>query len=461
MQVASSHHIKEFIETAEGNFFLVTGSLDIEVGFVGEGVFFSNGNLSVWEQRNEGLPSSSIYAETIAVDRNGRLYLGVADTYTTGAAGLFISDNDGLHWQHVPLEVSDLGALRVERLLTINITPDDSVIVSSQGAVANFGYRLNIVKHRDEVAQSSPWRPLRVWNTNMWWMDQLLNRIYYSSKGNWYSSISGGISQGGTWMSDNRGVTWKQIARGLPLAITNRYEAQHFYETSLNQLLMIQLFDERMYVLAGTIGDFYTVSGQVRDITGKGINEVVVYGLEGAVFTDQQGKFALDVRAGSSGHLSFVKDKYEFVPDRIVIDDLHEDTTNIQVIALQQGLHLVFGNISTASGEPISNIRIDGLGDSVLTDLNGNFAYQLPPGWSGIIKPVSEEYEFLPAQLEINNLQYDSVSLNFMTSMVTEAEELAVPVVTVFPNPSFDGKFKLSISRSEPVVVSLLLRTAQ
>jgi photosystem II stability/assembly factor-like uncharacterized protein len=98
--LATVYPVVQIVENPAGDLFAITGALDIELGYVGDGVFYSADRGVNWTARNSGL---GIYksCERIAVDKNGRLYLGAADEYSTGAGGLFVSDNDGLFWEHV------------------------------------------------------------------------------------------------------------------------------------------------------------------------------------------------------------------------------------------------------------------------------------------------------------------------------------------------------------------------
>jgi hypothetical protein len=62
-------------------------------------------------------------------------------------------------------------------------------------------------------------------------------------------------------------------------------------------------------------------------------------------------------------------------------------------------------------------VRIDGLPSLVTTDRLGNFMVQLPAGWSRSITPVSEGYEFVPAQWQIQDLLHDELSSNSMRNL--------------------------------------------
>lgn len=445
--------VKKFAETQQGEFFFITGISD-QRGYVGDGVFFNNGDLRQWEKRNNGLPSSIRYCESIAIDRMGRIYLGTWDEYVTGVGGLFVSDDNGLQWHHIVMEIENLGSVRIENLWSINITPDDSVIVSSNGGVTNFGYSLNVIKHRDDVLKPSAWKPLRVWGTNMWWQDQLLNEIHFSKKGSWYCSVSGTQLQGGSYISTDKGKTWVRSNAGLAAAVSDRYEQQFFYETTDGRIVMVQYLDAQIYVNAEPLIE-YTVSGSIKDAKGRPITDVTVHVVGANVLTDVNGNFILHLPENSTGSLSFSKTDYTFSPDHIVIDQLESDITNIEILAEYTGTFTVRGSVRTLSGLPLVDIEIEGLPVSLKTDQEGDFFVQLPAGWSGSIVPVSDDYQFTPEQWQIQNLDEDNLLQQFHASVISAVPDENPFPIEVYPNPSANGGFTLSMRDAGDFLLSI------
>lgn len=454
VDLQSDYHVKGIVENSQGEFFAITGGMDPNEGYVGSGVLFSDGDLSTWETRNTGIPFPSPYGEIIAVDRQDRLYVGIADTYVTGSGGLYISDDKGLHWQQVPLKLPGHGAVRAENVISINITPDDSVIVSSSGVVLNYGYSANLVAHRNQVANGNSWRQLRM-GSSLSWMDRLLNHIHYTSDGRWYVSLSGPEAIGGTYASDDHGATWIKKAKGLAVSPSGRYERQSYYEDSKGRLYMVQYLDERVYELAGVDRPEYTVGGFVKDTNGVGLEQVVVYGLGTAVFTDESGKFVLTVPETSSGILSFVRHRYTFSP-AIEIVDLKRDSTGIEVTATYMGEECtISGLVKMLSGVPLKDISINGADEMITTDEEGRFNFVVPAGWSGTIVPVQYTYQFQPAQWEIVNCQRDSYMQVFEAIPVTGISDGSRLDADVYPNPSFSGAFELRIRGEDDVMISI------
>lgn len=197
VSVTTSFPIVKLVENHNHEYFFIASGFTDEEGFVGDGVFFSNGDLLNWEKRNTGLPPNLLAAEQITLDKNGRIYIALPDENTTGNGGLYYSNNNGLSWQQSPLFVTDLGTIKVLNSSAISVTPEDSVVVSVNGTAVNISVRLNIVKHIKDIDKSSSWRPWRVRKIGNWWEDVNLNAIHFSQNGDWYSSFTSTVSTGG------------------------------------------------------------------------------------------------------------------------------------------------------------------------------------------------------------------------------------------------------------------------
>lgn len=240
----------QIIENNNGDLFAITGALTLQQGFVGDGVFFSDNQGLTWSQRNNGL---GIYAscEHIATDKNGRLYLTVADEYITGGGGLFISENNGLNWEHIPVNIDGRSIIdnhiNIGNTTGLSVLPNDSLYLSFSGVAVNVAVQMNIRKNIHDIRNTNFWQPIKISNSNIWWSDKVLNNIYCSKNGDRYSSNTNSINQGGTFFSKNNTNTWKRIDYGLGLDINNNRSSQFFAETSSGKIFMIQTLDERVY----------------------------------------------------------------------------------------------------------------------------------------------------------------------------------------------------------------------
>jgi hypothetical protein len=249
IQLNTVYPTTQIIENQQGGLFAITGVLDIKNGFVGDGVYYSDNEGLIWTQRNNGL---GIYksCERIAVDRNGRLYLAQADDYVSGNGGLFISENQGLLWEHIAFSMDGKNTVpdqvNIANTTGLSVSQDDSVYFSFYGTAVNALVRLNARKSIQDIRKNSFWDIFKVSNANYWWLDKSLNNIHFAKNGDRYSSHTNSITQGGTYFS-SKNSPWQLITYGLGLDVNGNRNTQYFSETSTGKVLMIQTLDERVY----------------------------------------------------------------------------------------------------------------------------------------------------------------------------------------------------------------------
>lgn len=246
----SDYPIVQYIENSSGTLFAITGELTVEDGFVGDGVFSSGDQGMTWQQRNIGLGIFTS-CERIAIDRYDRLYLAVADEFVSGNAGLFISDDHGLSWEHINLLIDGQGvfddAIKVGNTRGLTISPGDSINMSFTGTAVNVGVQLNVRKSIHDIYENTYWRVFSVFNSVSWWLDRPLQQIHYAQNGDWYSSTAGTLLSGATYFSQDQGQTWTHIDYGLGLNIFGGRSAQTFAEMPSGRIFMTQFLDERVY----------------------------------------------------------------------------------------------------------------------------------------------------------------------------------------------------------------------
>lgn len=245
-----NYPVTQFTVTPDGAAYAITGTTDIN-GYAGAGVYYSPDHGTHWLPRNNGL-GNYLSCNRIAADRNGRLYLTVADEFADGGGGLFISENNGLAWEHIDLTFDGDGVINDEVSVQygwgLNVSPQDTVYLSVDAVAVNVGVRLNLYKHIGEVRQNGHWRRMAVnKNSSSWWSDRLLNGIHFAKNGDFYSSISGSLNVGGTYFSKDGGMNWNQQKQGLGLDVFGEFNAQSFVEKSSGKVFMVQYFDERIY----------------------------------------------------------------------------------------------------------------------------------------------------------------------------------------------------------------------
>jgi len=248
--LAATQPVVEFVETPGGGLLAATGRVDLNLGFVGDGVFFSADNGLSWAARNNGL-GAGLYVNHLAADRNGRLYLSVADEEAWRQPGLFVSDNDGLSWRAVPIRINGRNAIDNDitayLVTSLAVSPQDTLLCSIDGAATNVGVRLNLKKGLADVDAPSYWQLSRTYATPMWWMDQLLHHVHFARNGDWYSSRQGSPALGGTMLSQDQGRTWRLVQQGLGLNQYGTHSPQQFAELSDGRIFMVQDFDQLVY----------------------------------------------------------------------------------------------------------------------------------------------------------------------------------------------------------------------
>lgn len=250
VSLSSAYPVLQFTENPQGHLFAITSALDTEKGYVGDGVFFSNDQGKTWTQRNSGLGNLKS-CERIASDKNGRIYLTVTDEHVSGNGGLFISDDNGLSWQHIDIRIDGKNAIsdeiKISNTTGLSVTPDDSLIISLSGIAVNTMVQLNLKKKIQSIADNSFWKPYNITNTNTWWDDRLMGNVYFAKNGDRYSSVAGSVSQGGTYLQKKGKNNWQRYDYGLGLDKYGARSFQYFTENTSGKVFMIQMLDERIY----------------------------------------------------------------------------------------------------------------------------------------------------------------------------------------------------------------------
>ncbi|MFN8298542.1 MAG: T9SS type A sorting domain-containing protein [Chitinophagales bacterium] len=245
----TNNPITKFIQLPNGHIIAGSGNVDLP-GYVGDGIFISSDEGTTWQQRNNGFGSYTA-CFGLTADKNSRIYAAMADDFSTGDAGLFYSDNEGQQWQHVNIYFDGQNAvndtLQVTQPTGLAVSPDDSLYFSFEGAAFNTSVRLNLVKHINDIADTSNWQRYQIKNTATWWNDAPLTSVHFAKNGDRYSSYASSMNTGGTFFSKAGTNNWERHAEGLGLDLFSNRGAQQFVETSEGKILMIALLDERIY----------------------------------------------------------------------------------------------------------------------------------------------------------------------------------------------------------------------
>ena len=413
VKVASDLPVTKIVEGKNRSLFFIASGFSNEAGFVGDGVFYSNGDLKTWIQRNNGLPAHLRSGEHLAADKNGRVYVTLADENTSGQGGLYFSDDEGLNWQQSHFLVKDLGTLKALDSFSISITPEDSVIVSVNGTVTNFSARLNLIKQIDEIPKDTPWQAMNVAGFTNWWEDLNLNTIHFAQNGDWYSSVSSSMSAGGSYVSKDRGFSWEKRTQGLGLSLTDRFEQNFHFESSQGKIFMVQLLDERVYFNNLSLLDPVVISGRISDDQGKPMAGVPIAAGNMGIGTDPEGGYSLTVPSGWSGTITPTLGNRRFSPESISLKSVQSATPTMDFVATYTGTYFISGYVKDISGQPVAQVLMDGFPQAVYTNELGFFLAEVPARWTGTITPALAGYEFSPSSIAVHEVNSNQIEKNF------------------------------------------------
>jgi hypothetical protein len=157
-----------------------------------------------------------------------------------------------------------------------------------------------------------------------------------------------------------------------------------------------------------------TLSGQVVDETGAGVEGVLVQGDNnaGSATTDAAGKFGLQVNYGWNGKLTFQKGGCTFNPSTKPFSAVATDVRNLTVAA--KTIMLTIADRIMAGTEPIAEVKITATpgGATTVTDTAGAYKIQVPYGWTGELKFAKDGFEFNPDTKMFTNVTDDLDALN-------------------------------------------------
>lgn len=412
--VGTIYPIRKIIENKDQTYFFIASGFTNEEGFVGDGVFYSGGDIKTWESRNTGLPTGLLAAEQLAVDKNGRVYVSLPDENTSGKGGLYFSDDMGMTWRQSALLVDNLGTIKVLNSFGISITPEDSVVVSVAGTNVNFSTRLNLVKHINDVSQDSPWKPWSVRKVGNWWDDLPLNEIHFAKNGDWYSSVSSSRSSGGSFYSTDKGMNWVKRTAGMGISQTDRFERNFHYESSAGKIFLVQLLDERVYYTNQSLLAPVIISGKVTDDQGKALTGVTIQAKNNIVRSNSNGEYEVVVPTGWSGRITPTLGNYEFSPAFESIQDAQNQTQNINFVGTYTGTYFISGKVSDVINQPIAQIPLSGFSEVVYTNDFGYYVGEVPARWTGTITPELTGYESNPGSMIYVDVRSDLVDQNFL-----------------------------------------------
>jgi|GEM_PF-576857 len=150
----------------------------------------------------------------------------------------------------------------------------------------------------------------------------------------------------------------------------------------------------------------FTISGNV------GLPGVVMRGFPGDVVSDEGGRYSVELMYGWAGAVRPDKPGYEFQPasrsyGKVTKGYSQEDYVPIALT------YVISGN----AGAP--GVMMRGLPRGPVTDPQGNYRVQVEHGWSGVVSPHKEGFEFTPPERT-----YDRIAANLSNENYAARERM-------------------------------------
>ncbi|UII23842.1 hypothetical protein [Fulvivirga ligni] len=182
----------------------------------------------------------------------------------------------------------------------------------------------------------------------------------------------------------------------------------------------------------------FIISGLVIDEDNLPVPGVEVQGYTEEAFTDESGKYAIEVIPGWSGTLTPMLADYTFSPEQIVFENVQTDSSLANFIGTYVGEYMISGTISFASNEVgVEGVVLDGLiNEDVITDQNGYYEFSVPKGWSGTITPMLSGYTFTPGFMTYENVNENWSFQNYIAEEVTGVDDIDAIPFSFMPNPA-------------------------
>lgn len=76
--------------------------------------------------------------------------------------------------------------------------------------------------------------------------------------------------------------------------------------------------------------------------------------------------------------------------------------------------YLVAGSIGDGDGNPLAGVELQGAYVPTVTDVNGDYAFAVPGGWTALIRPVEAGYGFIPGERLYSPLHADASDQDYL-----------------------------------------------
>ena len=160
------------------------------------------------------------------------------------------------------------------------------------------------------------------------------------------------------------------------------------------------------------LNDDYTAEGITITISGTTRMEgVVMNGLPDNPITGKDGSYSVTVAYGWSDTVTPMKDGYTFTPESKPYVAVTKDMTN-QSYSAKPITYTISGS-TTVPGVAIKVFP----GKAVTSNSSGTYSATVSYGWSGMITPSKNGYDFDPPNIQLDNILGDETNQDFMPTI--------------------------------------------
>ncbi|MBT1708761.1 hypothetical protein KK062_11025 [Fulvivirgaceae bacterium PWU5] len=297
-----------------------------------------------------------------------------------------------------------------------------------------------------EFGKTFSWRVVAKDNTgnrsSMVWTFTTPGGRYYTVSGK-VRHIQGNALQGALLQgfptavyTDATGVYAGQVPAGWEGTITPVLSPYQFSPAGIHvAAVQMDLTDQNFIASEEPL---YSVAGTVTDTRNRPVANVALLGFPGAVSTNGAGQYTAAVPQGWSGTVSPVLADYTFAPSQRAYAGVGENFLLEDYQAVYTGSYTISGTVKNEIGQPLSGIVLKTEQDETQTDIAGNYAFHISPGWSGTVMPVSDKYTFNPANKTYSDVWENQPEQNYTSAVVTGTEGELAQAGYIYPNPTSD-----------------------
>ncbi|MDO5969910.1 SUMF1/EgtB/PvdO family nonheme iron enzyme [Flavivirga aquimarina] len=160
------------------------------------------------------------------------------------------------------------------------------------------------------------------------------------------------------------------------------------------------------------------VYGIVRNENGDLLQNVKLKTSKGEAFTDEKGRYIFQFANGSSTVITPEQQGYTFSPSQVHLSELPDKTLHVNFKAYLDRDYTISGVVKDSNGDPIENVLINGLLETVKTNSEGFYSISVPKNQSFTLEPELLGYRFTNVSEKIENIQSDINDLDFTAEYI-------------------------------------------